>query len=399
MAKKDKLIILAMLMLLVLIALSESRHQKINWFPSFAVQHKIPFGSYVAYNEAKNQFGKQFYSVHKSPYVYLSEQPDIKGTYVIYNSNLNLGKSSLKALLNWIKKGNNVLLASGNFEQALLDSLELKQNALINQNLDNQWVLKLLNPALSTGDTILFDKKNFVSGFKPADSLLKNISVKALGNISSKDQTTVNFIAVPYGKGTIMLHSLPEVFTNYFILKGHNLSYFEGLLSYINLQKPIYWDVQAQNGANQAGLFKYIMENPAFLWAYRLLFLGLLLYILFEGKRKQRAIPIIKPLKNETLVFTKTIADMYIENKAHKDMAEMHLKHFYDFLRNEGHLDISQNKTDLKRQMINKFKVDEKAVDDLFNLIEQIENSRNIYAKTVMDLARKIEKIKQQSKK
>ena len=397
---KDKILIGFVLLLFSLIIISENRQQKINWYPSFAVSHKIPYGSYVAYQEAKDFFGDDFKTVRVSPYVYLAKNPGAKGTFVFYNSDISFGKTALKALLNWVKEGNNLLIAAQNIEPALLDSLHLDYRIFVNKNFKEALMLDFDNPHLKSSDTVKFDKSSYAYVFKPIDTVNTGKYTK-LGHFLNTQQaktdilkSDINFIDISYGKGHIMLHSFPYVFTNYFILQPYNLSYFNGLLSYINLKKPVYWAVNVQNGASSNGIFKYIIENPGFLWAYRLLFIGLLLYILFEGKRKQRALPVVEPPKNETLDFTKTIADMYIENNEHKRIALLHIKHFLDFVRYQLHIDILQNRDVLIKKIAQKTKTDITEVEKLFDMIETIQNQKDIKPETILILEKQIEKIK-----
>ncbi len=382
-----------MLLLLLLIVMSESRQRKINWYPSFSVHHKIPYGSYIAYTEARKIFGDNFKPVRVSPYLFFNKHPEAKGTYVIYNSHINLGKTALNTLLNWVKDGNNLIMSSENFEQPLLDSLHLKEKFYIEKTLDNRLVFNLVNPVLKSRDSIIFDKKSIGTVLLPKDSLPVS-GIKLLGQFMSKGKPKANFIQVSYGQGQILLHTMPYVFTNYFILKNNNIDYYNGVLSYINLKKPVYWDVQVQNGASSKGVFQYIIQNPGFLWAYRLLFIGLLVYIIFEGKRKQRAIPVVVPPKNETLSFTKTIGDMYIENKEHRQIALMHIKHFMDYVRTQLHIDTRATLPELTSKIAQKTKTDKNQVINLFELIEYINNSTKISMQTVMDLNKKINEIK-----
>ncbi len=394
MGLKDKIFTGLMLLFLFLIVVSESRQQEINWYPSFAVSHKIPYGSYIAYHEAKTLFGDRFKTVRVSPYVYFDKHPDANGTFVFYNPDISFGKTALKVLLHWVKKGNNLLIASQNVDQALLDSLKLEYAGYLNKNFRKDLILNFDNPDLSLKDSIRFDRFAYASVFIVKDTVNTENYIK-LGHFESdsKDEN-INFIDVSYGKGHIMLHSFPYVFTNYFILQPHNLSYYEGLLSYINLKKPVYWAVNVQNGATSSGVFKYIIENPGFLWAYRLLFVGLLLYILFEGKRKQRPIPVVEPPKNETLDFTGTIADMYIENKEHRRIALLHIKHFMDYLRYQLNIDILQNHEVLISKIAQKTKTDKEEVEKLFDMIEVIQNQQNVSPEMTLKLEKQIEKIK-----
>ncbi len=394
---KDKVIIGLLLLFLFLIVVSESSQQRINWYPSFAVTHKIPFGSYIAYHEAKQFYGDQLQKVNISPYVFLDKHPDTKGTFVLYNSEVALGKTALNSLLEWVKKGNNLLIASQKFDDDLLDSLQLKSGYYFNRGFNRKLVLTLDHPDLKPKDSIIFDKEFGAPVLRVIDSVATE-NYKKLGHFVDNDTVpNINFMDVTYGKGHIMLHSFPYVFTNYFLLKPGNWAYYTGLLSYINLKRPVYWVTNIQNGATAHGIFKYIIENPGFLWAYRLLFAGLILYILFEGKRKQRAIPVVYPPKNETLGFTKTIADMYIENKEHKQIAQLHIKHFMNYVRHRLHIDVGQNTLGLKQKIAQKTKTNLTDVEYLFDLIEYVQNQQNIKPEIVLKLEKQIEKIKRRN--
>ena len=122
--------------------------------------------------------------------------------------------------------------------------------------------------------------------------------------------------------------SFPKAFTNYFILKDNNQEYTAGLLSYLDTERPIYMDNFHKSGKSFYTSPMYLFLNTKeFKWAYYLVLIGALIYIIFEGKRKQRAIPIVPPVKNQTVAFTRTIADMYFEK------GELHLitKHKIDY--------------------------------------------------------------------
>jgi hypothetical protein len=46
---------------------------------------------------------------------------------------------------------------------------------------------------------------------------------------------------------------------------------------------------------------RFILNNPPLRYAWYLLLLGLLIFVLFNAKRKQRIVPVIEPLKNTSL--------------------------------------------------------------------------------------------------
>ena len=400
MRKKDKISFFLMLLLLLLIVLSESHQKRINWYPSFAVSHKIPFGTYIAFHEAQKIFQDKLHQVKEAPYIFLNRHSGIKGTYVIYNDQVKIGKTGLKYFFDWVKKGNNLFLSSQNFEAELLDSLGLDPGFFINKSFDKRIGLQLDHPALKTKDSVFFDKRATGFTFKLQDSVEKKLSYLSLGHfVGAADSEAINFIDVKYGKGHFILHSFPYVFTNYFILKKHNSDYLKALFTYINLKQPVYWDVYSQNGASSNGIFKYMLETPAFLWAYRLLFIGLILYILFEGKRKQRAIPVVVPPVNETLNFTKTIAEMYLENKEHRLIGLMHINHFFNYVRQHLHLDVREKPEILKQKIAQKSKTDPEVVQRLLEMIDYIQQADKVSGDTILALEQQIELIKHKNKK
>jgi hypothetical protein len=55
--------------------------------------------------------------------------------------------------------------------------------------------------------------------------------------------------------------------------------------------------------------------------------------MLFNARRKQRAIPIINPLENTTVAFTQTIASLYLKEEDHKNVADKKIAFFLEKVR------------------------------------------------------------------
>jgi len=396
MFKKNNILIFLMLLFFVMMVVSESRQKKINWFPSYSIRHKIPFGTYIAYHEAKNLWGKNLVSVNESPYVFFKQNKTKSGVYLIYNQEVTLGQTNVEALLDWVKNGNVLFISAEKIDQELLDSLQVESRMFFS----NKWEKKLRfihQLEKLKKDTAVNDKQTIGFFFRNKD-LSSALSYDILGRFvdDKKEDSLYNFIRINVGKGTVFLHSVPYAFTNYSILKNeHNKRYFEGLLGYIGLKNRIYWDVHFQTGNKKSSIFEYILKNPAFLWAYRLAFVSLLLYVLFEGKRKQRPIPVKNPPKNETLTFTKTVADMYIQYGENKKIALIHIKHLMDYVRNKLHLDTRRWDKNLVKKIAEKTKTEEKTVKELFELIDEINVSTDIKPAVVVKLEELIEKVKE----
>ena len=101
-----------------------NKPKEINWFPSYALHHKIPFGSYV-FNEQLNRIADDVTTVERPPFEYLKSN-NISGTYLFYNGGIAFGKEELNGLLDWVSEGNTLMVSAVDFEHKLLDTLHLK---------------------------------------------------------------------------------------------------------------------------------------------------------------------------------------------------------------------------------------------------------------------------------
>lgn len=346
MSKKGKIYItLTVLTILAIVALEMTKPKAVNWFPSYTLHHKIPFGSYV-FNEQLQRVSDTVISVDRPPFEYLKSNT-ISGTYLFYNDGIAFGKQELNNLLDWVSKGNTLIVSAVDFEKKLLDTLHLKTKSVnIMGNFNNEYQVKLVNPLLDTESTFKFDRSTTFFHFNKIDTT--NTTVvgfidKYRGENTSIKDSLINIIKQPFGGGEIILNTFPQAFTNYFILNSPNQNYTAGLMSYINTNQPIYIDNYYKTGKKFYTSPMYLfLSTKSLKWAYYIMLIGVLIYIIFEGKRKQRAIPIVKPLKNQTVDFTRTIANMYYENGKHKDIAQHKTQHFLEFIRNTMHLSTSE---------------------------------------------------------
>ena len=119
------------------------------------------------------------------------------------------------------------------------------------------------------------------------------------------------------------------------MVEDNNADYTDDILKNLDFEQKIYVDqyYKNQKDLKNTSLLQYLIANKHLKWAYYLILLTALIYIFFEGKRKQKPIEILKPYENKTYAFTQTIADMYFRKKDHKSIATKQIEHFYAFLK------------------------------------------------------------------
>jgi len=387
---KKNIFIGFILLLTLFILFGQGNRKKINWFPSYSYHHKIPFGTYVFYHLLKENLNTSLNRVDLTPYQYLKNTPNTKGNFIFINSQLQFGEANLDKLLKWVKNGNNLFLYATKFDKALEDSLHIKISPYIDLKNDSLWTLNFVNESLRINKPLIYDRPHFNFSIITPDTITTSPSYQILGTIND---SLVNFARFNYGEGKIYLHTTPEVLTNYFILNNNNYRYNEGLLSYLNNKQNIYWDTHYPNGAGNNGIFKVLINTPAFLWAYRLLIIGVVLFILFEGKRKQRPIPVVQPPTNESLNFIQTVAALFINKKEHKEMAEKRIMLFMDWLKNSLYLDITKPQSELINQIEKRTDLGKDEIGAVFDKMNEIQNRHTISAKEVLELEELINKI------
>ena len=382
MSKRGKLYIaLAVLAIISIVAIEMTKPKQINWFPSYAVHHKIPFGSYV-FNEQLKRVADDVTIVERPPFEYLMNN-DISGTYLFYNGGIEFGKDELNRLLDWVSKGNTLMVSAVGFESKLLDTLNLDTRSVnIIDNFNNEYQVKLVNPLLEENNSYKYDRPTTFYHFNKIDTL--NTAVIGLidsyrGENKPMEDSLVSSIKQPFGDGEIILNTFPQAFSNYFILQSPNQNYTAGILSYIDTNKPIYVDTYYKTGKTFYTSPMYLFLNTKSLkWAYYLVLIGALVYIIFEGKRKQRAIPIVKPLKNQTVDFTRTIANMYYESGKHKDIAQHKINHFLEYIRNTLHLSTSEINNSFIKNLAARSNNTVEDTQTLFKLISSLSEKTEI---------------------
>ncbi|MBP2834270.1 DUF4350 domain-containing protein, partial [Aquimarina sp. U1-2] len=189
------------------------------------------------------------------------------------------------------------------------DTLDIDVDFEYNAKNDSISYLSFKNKNLNT---IKIDKNEGDYFFSSFDS----INYTILGH-SKTDKKRVNFIKVPFGEGNILLHTEPKAFTNYHILKDDRYQYVESALSYLP-DDDVYFDSYSKRqtpygDAEQESNLTWFLDQLSFRWAWYTAIIFMILFMIFNAKRRQRIIKIIKPLQNTSLAFVKTISNLYIE--------------------------------------------------------------------------------------
>lgn len=162
-------------------------------------------------------------------------------------------------------------------------------------------------------------------------------------------------VSVPYGKGEVIFVSSPLLFTNYGMLEGNTFVYIFRLMSYLAdlpvYRTEAYVKTDAMLVAEQSP-FREFIKRPPLRWALYLALLGVVLFMIFTARRRQRVIPILSKPANRSLEFIQLIGTLYYQRKDHVDLVRKKFKLFAEELRKTAGVDISDVNTDDREYLL-----------------------------------------------
>ncbi|GAB3424859.1 hypothetical protein GCM10027516_26110 [Niabella aquatica] len=378
-----------LLVVVVAIYLSGMRmHKKksISTYISLDKRDRNPYGAYVFHESLKQFFPKATFKINYSHPGdsrifgdYASDQ-----LYIILQPAFNPSSDEVDDLITFIDRGNNVFISTFNINQQLSRfvkaSSQTKNYTLYPfGNYDSNTMQARLATPPFTGTSIYTYPGTLIEGsFNKTDSTISKV-------IGSADNDAPNFIHLKKGNGNLYIHLSPMALTNYFLLYGNNIQYFEKIASLFPARTPlVIWDEYFNSHQSQRrnrSWFNAIMQNPYFRAGILTALLLILMYVLTEMRRRQRVIPVIEKPKNDSLEFVKTIGLLYYERGDHTNLAHKLSTYFMEHVRNRYKIFAKDLDKNFIEALSYKSGVSVSLVKDIVTQISRI-NSEGVFTDT-----------------
>ena len=139
---------------------------------------------------------------------------------------------------------------------------------------------------------------------------------------------------------------------------------------------------------------RYILSQPALKWAWYLFLIGMLVFMFFNAKRRQRVIPIKEPVPNTTVDFTKTIGNLYLQEGSHHLIIEKKIIYFLEKIRSEYLIDTFQLDETFVKRLHQKTGKDPVLIEKVVRLIQKHRNQLVSTQADVIEISKAIEKLK-----
>lgn len=409
--KSSRNFLFAMLVLFVLFCLLQvNLPKKFVWSPTFSHVDKQPFGCFV-FDSVLTQSLPNGYHVTKKTFFQLDqEHAKEKISVLMVVDQHNLKQLDVKYLCNIARRGGKVMVvASSSFDDGrntdtvVVDELERTFKVRIEDGM--YFSLRGILAGLKAHDNDMYDTiywnnretmyaaqsyrmfYNMVGGTLFVDSVPKvkrlaytlstagydyKLDSLYVGDFTGFDtivdekerieridtfaiKKIPTAVSVPYGKGKVIFVSSPLLFTNYGMLEGNTSVYIFRLMSYLAdlpvYRTEAYVKTDAMLVAEQSP-FREFIKRPPLRWALYLALLGVVLFMIFTARRRQRVIPIMSKPANRSLEFIQLIGTLYYQRKDHVDLVRKKFKLFAEELRKTAGVDISDVNTDDREYLL-----------------------------------------------
>ena len=409
--KSSRNFLFAMLVLFVLFCLLQvNLPKKFVWSPTFSHVDKQPLGCFV-FDSVLTQSLPNGYHVTKKTFFQLDqEHAKEKISVLMVVDQQNLKQLDVKYLCNIARRGGKVMVvASSSFDDGrnadtvVVDELERTFKVRIEDGtyfslrgilaglkahdndmydtiywnnretmyaaqsyrmfynmvggtlfVDSVPKVKRLAYTLSTAGYDYRQDSLYVGDFTGFDTIVdEKERIERIDTFAIKKVPTA--VSVPYGKGEVIFVSSPLLFTNYGMLEGNTFVYIFRLMSYLAdlpvYRTEAYVKTDAMLVAEQSP-FREFIKRPPLRWALYLALLGVVLFMIFTARRRQRVIPIISKPANRSLEFIQLIGTLYYQRKDHVDLVRKKFKLFAEELRKTAGVDISDVNTDDREYLL-----------------------------------------------
>ncbi|WDF56060.1 DUF4350 domain-containing protein [Mucilaginibacter sp. KACC 22063] len=381
-------IFIASILLVVYIMAQYNKPQPLDWTETYRDNDKMPFGTYILHDRLADVFpGAQVVDYREPAYNTIVDNGSRKAAYVIICESTVINEYDFNKLSKFIKQGNNVFIAASNFGQYLEKKLKFKTGWVF----DKTNALTFSNKKL--GDEVFPTDKNSGSGF------FREIDTASTIVLGKNQKDDANFIKFSLGKGALYLNTNPLLFTNYNLLQPKGAKYAGTALSYMQPARWVLWDqYYTQGRAGDESLMRVFLRNTQLKWAFYIAVFSLLIFIAYEIKRRQRIIPVIEPLTNTTVEFTKTVGMVYYEQRDNSNIAQKKATYFLEYVRTHYYLKTTVLNDEFTIALTQKSGAESALVKRLIAQIILIKNNQSVSDSELIELNQNIEKFYSQSR-
>lgn len=319
-----------------------------NWTPTYHPEDKLPYGCVLLHKAIQPQTGITYQ--HQIPDSLISLASKSKSTILLITPSFNPSRHEISRLLSFVKDGGNVIISASAANDTAEDSLFLKWNFNVTALSDSVHVCQWGKSEFSNcWHNVMPKLPMSYLELKGVDFLNPEILINELSYDTVMMQGNSNklfALKTNVGKGQLLVHSLPVIFSNFGLTHGSKaqVDYLLNLQRNGHFIQDLFFTERALGEMADANLsdshfarvekspMHEVLKHDLLRYTYYFLMAGVLLFFIFSIKRKQRAIPVWQPPSNESMEFIKMLASVYLSSRDNSQLLDKKIKWLNTFI-------------------------------------------------------------------
>ncbi len=394
-----KYVLILLILTIVMVLVKVLQPTPVDWSESYSASAKKPFGAYILNELLATNFKITEVAINNQP-IFESQLGIDRTNWIFINQDFQLDQFETEILHEKVESGDIVFISARQLGGAFADSLNLRlRNSFPSidpstTSLDSLTtnVLNYTNPQIKKNGGWLFPINLTESYFTSFDTT----NTEILG-FSDEDQP--NYIRLNYGEGSYLIHSNPFLFTNYYLKDTERYDYAFKALSYLPAQTTI-WDEYYKVGRlSFSSPLRYVVSNSNLKWAWFIAVFGMIAFLILNGRRTQRIIPVIKAPVNSSIDFAQTIANLYLNNGTHKDILKKKVLFLYEYIRTNLHVQTEDLSAKTLEDISSRSGIEPEEIQQLFQLIDLLEEKEEITKNELKRITERIDRFYKKSQR
>lgn len=335
---------------------------KYRWDENYSYKSDQPYGLKLMHDLlAESHQGKNLTIINGSPAKYFQKK-DTSALYIFVGGKFLADSVTSASLMRFVKRGNNVFIAGTSMTHDLFSALTFSQHPILYLSEYEDSLVNVTFPSRSSDSVFTFDYKILEHraprrwiGFSPT-TIKDTLGLYGFQTVTHINNHIIDCFRVKWGKGWFIFQFNPVLLTNYYLRQEQGLEYMNALLSPYAKSK-IYWDefskttLRDGSGENYESPLRFILSERSLRWAWYLICILVILFVIFNAKRKQASIPLLPVNRNTTVEYITAIAALHYQNKSQVYLADEMMKQFKAFVRHKYGISPHLEKDEMVRQL------------------------------------------------
>lgn len=345
--------------------------------PALTFHHtdKEEFGGYVLHQMLpafqQGAVESKFISLYETQQYDTLESSSV----VILANSITMDGEDWQTLKTHVAQGNTALLGAHSFSALLEDSLNLHVSVYNSDwlNLKDPWALFEKKVEVSFHDLPNFPAAKYSldgrAGLYQLKANPKDSSNYPYRSLAFNDHGEEVLRSYSIGKGKLLIITTPVLFSNYYLMKEETRPFAAGVLSlFEDAPRAYHYEFYHLGRLESTSPLRYVLSQKGLKAALYIAFVGVLLFLIFGSKRRQRIIPVLHPPANHSLDFVQTLATLHYRTHSHGGIMRKRLSYFQDFVQRQYRIRLSEGESALKELQV-KSAADKDLIKKIYTLL------------------------------